>query len=42
MIEVTEQLGQFRTQLTYHKNKSVSVPMSKLIELTLNESINWR
>lgn len=42
MIEVTELLGQFRTQLTYHKNKSVSVPMSKLIELTLNESINWR
>lgn len=42
MIEVKEPFGKFRTQLAYHKNKSISLPMSKLIEITLEDSSNWR
>lgn len=42
MIEVTGPFGKFRTQLAYHKNKSISLPMSKLIEITLKNSSNWR
>lgn len=42
MIEVTELFDKFRTQLAYHKNKSISLPMSKLIEITLKNSSNWR
>lgn len=41
MIEVRESLGDFRTQLVYHKNKSISLPMGKLIEITLKNAINW-
>ncbi|WP_079422054.1 LysR family transcriptional regulator [Clostridium oryzae] len=42
MIEVTEPFGKFRTQLAYHKNKSISLPMAKLIEITLKYSSSWR
>lgn len=42
MIEVTGAFDKFRTQLAYHKNKSISLPMSKLIEITLKNSSNWR
>ncbi|MFT8314283.1 MAG: LysR family transcriptional regulator [Clostridium sp.] len=42
MIEVTEPFNKFKTQLAYHKNKSISLPMSKLIEITLKNSSNWR
>ena len=37
MIDVTEAFAGFRTQMAYHKNKSMSLPMSKLIELVLRE-----
>ncbi|WP_346870473.1 LysR family transcriptional regulator [Clostridium sp. UBA5119] len=37
MIEVKESLYNFKTQLAYHKNKSISLPMSKLIEITLKK-----
>lgn len=37
MIEVKEPLYKFKTQLVYHKNKSISLPMSKLIEITLKK-----
>jgi DNA-binding transcriptional LysR family regulator len=42
MIEATESFDKFRTQLAYHKNKSISLPMNKLIEITLKNSSNWR
>ena len=42
MIEVKEPFDEFRTQLAYHKNKSISLPMSKLIEITLKNSLKWR
>lgn len=41
VIEVTEPFGKFRTQLAYHKNKSISSPMSKLIEIVLKDASNW-
>lgn len=41
-IEVDKQFNNFKIQLAYHKNKSISLPMSKLIEITLKDSINWR
>ena len=37
MIEVKEPLYKFKTQLAYHKNKNISLPMSKLIEITLKK-----
>lgn len=40
-VEVTEPVGRFKTQLVYHKNKRISLPMRKLIELTLEDFINW-
>ncbi|WP_330654412.1 LysR family transcriptional regulator [Metaclostridioides mangenotii] len=42
MIEVKEPFDKFRTQLAYHKNKSISLPMSNLIEITLKNSLKWR
>jgi len=42
MIEVEEQFNNFKTQLAYHKNKSISLPMSKLIEITLKDYVNWK
>ena len=41
-IELKEPFDKFRTQLAYHKNKSISLPMSKLIEITLKNSANWK
>jgi len=41
MIEVNELFHQFITQLAYHKSKSVSLPMRKLIELALKDSADW-
>lgn len=41
MIELKEPLDKFRTQLAYHKDKSISLPMSKLIEITSKNSNNW-
>ncbi len=41
-IEVKEPFDKFRTQLVYHKNKSISLPMSKLIEIALKNSDNWK
>ncbi|NMM64882.1 LysR family transcriptional regulator [Clostridium sp. P21] len=41
MTEVMEPFDKFRTQLAYHKNKSISLPMSKLIEVILKNSSNW-
>ncbi|APH16432.1 bacterial regulatory helix-turn-helix, lysR family protein [Clostridium sporogenes] len=41
-IEVKEPFDKFRTQLVYHKNKSISLPMSKLIEIALRNSANWK
>ena len=37
MIEINKSLVNFKTQLVYHKNKSISKPMSKLIEIALKE-----
>lgn len=42
IIKVAEPFDTFRTQLAYHKNKSISLPMSKLIEVILKNSSNWR
>lgn len=42
MIEVKEPFDKFRTQLAYHKNKSIALPMSNLIEITLKNSLKWR
>lgn len=42
MIEVKEPFHKFKAQLAYHKNKSISLPMSKLIEITLKNSANWK
>lgn len=42
MIELKESLGKFSTQLAYHKNKSISGPMSKLIEIALKNAANWK
>ncbi|MDS0524322.1 LysR family transcriptional regulator [Clostridium sp. SHJSY1] len=41
MIEVSEPFGKFKTQLVYHKNKSISKSMSKFIEIVLKDSNNW-
>lgn len=41
MIEVSEPFGKFKTQLAYHKNKNISLAMSKLIEIALKDSGNW-
>jgi len=42
MIEVKEPFDKCRTQLAYHKNKSIALPMSNLIEITLKNSLKWR
>lgn len=42
MIEVKEPLSKFKTQLAYHKNKSISLPMRKLIEITYKHSADWK
>lgn len=42
MVELKEPLGKFSTQLAYHKNKSISGPMSKLIEIALKNAADWK
>ncbi|MCB2312116.1 LysR family transcriptional regulator [Clostridium tagluense] len=42
IVELKESFHKFSTQLAYHKNKSISLPMSKLIEITLKNSSNWK
>lgn len=42
MVELKESLDKFSTQLAYHKNKSISGPMSKLIEIALKNASNWK
>jgi DNA-binding transcriptional LysR family regulator len=42
IMEVGDPLGKFSTQLAYHKNKSISLPMSKFIEITLKHSAGWK
>ena len=42
MVELKEPIGKFSTQLAYHKNKSISGPMSKLIEIALKNASNWK
>lgn len=42
MLEVSETFDNFRIQLTYHKNKRISLPMRKFIEITLKNSSNWK
>lgn len=41
MIEVPESFEKFRTQLAYHKNKSISLPMRKFMEIVLKNSGTW-
>jgi DNA-binding transcriptional LysR family regulator len=42
MVEVEKPFDKFSTQLAYHKNKSISLPMSKFIEITLKHSAGWK
>lgn len=41
-LEAPEQLGIFATQLAYHKNKSISQPMSKFMEIAARNSASWK
>ncbi|KOR25988.1 LysR family transcriptional regulator [Clostridium sp. L74] len=41
-IELKESFDKFRPQLVYHKNKSIYLPMGKLIEIVLKNSCNWK
>jgi len=41
VMEVPESLEKFRTQLAYHKNKSISLPMRKFMEIVLKNSGTW-
>ncbi|VYT63285.1 Uncharacterised protein [Clostridium tertium] len=38
MIEVEGLFDKFKTQLSYHKNKSISLAMSKFIEIIMKYS----
>ncbi|WPC44414.1 LysR family transcriptional regulator [Clostridium sp. JS66] len=40
-VELSKSSNDFHTQLIYHKDKKISQPMSKLIEITLNHCCNW-
>ncbi len=42
LMELENPFGMFSTQLAYHKNKSISLPMSKFIEITLKHSAGWK
>lgn len=42
MVEAEQPFDKFSTQLAYHKNKSISLPMSKFIEITLKHSAGWK
>jgi DNA-binding transcriptional LysR family regulator len=41
MLDVDASFDKFATQLAYHKNKRLSVAMSKLIEIALANSAAW-
>lgn len=41
VIDISELAGKFKTQLVYHKNKRLSLAMSKLIEIALKDSEDW-
>ncbi|KZL90591.1 LysR family transcriptional regulator [Clostridium magnum] len=41
MLELKEPFDKYLTQLVYHKNKRISLAMSKLIEITLKNSTRW-
>lgn len=41
MLELKEPFDKYSTQLVYHKNKRISLATSKLIEITLRNSIKW-
>lgn len=40
-VELPRSSNDFHTQLVYHKDKKISQPMSKLIEITLKHCCNW-
>lgn len=41
MLELKNPFDKYSTQLAYHRNKKISLAMSKLIEITLKHSIKW-
>lgn len=41
MLELKNPFDKYSTQLAYHRNKKISLTMSKLIEITLKHSIKW-
>lgn len=42
ILELKENFDKYSTQLAYHKNKRISAAMSKLIEITLENSTRWK
>jgi len=40
-MRLEEKFNKFSTQLIYHKNKRISLAMSKFIEIALENSLNW-
>lgn len=42
ILELMEPFEKYSTQLSYHKNKSISVAMSRFIEITLKNSKKWK
>lgn len=41
LIEVEESYNNFKSQMIYHKSKNISIPMKKLIEITLKHISKW-
>lgn len=41
MLELNEPFDKYSTQLVYHKNKKISIAMSKFIEITLKNCVRW-
>lgn len=42
ILELKEPFEKYSTQLSYHKNKRISLAMSKFIEITLKNSKRWK
>ena len=42
ILELKEPFDKYSTQLSYHKNKRISLAMSKFIEITLKNSKRWK
>lgn len=40
-VRLEEKFNKFSTQLIYHKDKRISLAMSKFIEIALENSLNW-